>query len=147
LLKNYHGEEAMDKSSFLKIQDVIRFIEDVFGDRQSFEIEGGDAIVRSEGRRAGDIVSVRTFLEQKCSDIVFSVTICDDATDAAVKKLPEVFNNPDYLKVLRNRYREINRTELQLWKIEFLFSRLVEAENSGRHKTVFRFTVNYLGEA
>lgn len=137
----------MIKSGFLKIQDVIKFIEDVFGDRQSFEIEGGDAIVRSEGRRAGDIVSVRTFLEQKSSDIVFSVTIYDDATSDAVKKLPEVFNNPDYLKVLRNRYRELNRTEIQLWKIEFLFSRLVEAENSGRHKIVFRFTVNYGGGA
>lgn len=129
------------------IQDVVKFINDVFGERQSFEIEGGDAIIRNEGRRAEDVVTVRTFLEQKSSDIVFSVTICDDASSAAVKKLPDVFENPDYLKVLRNRFRELNRTEIQLWKIEFLFSRLAEAENNDSHKIVFRFTVNYGGEA
>lgn len=137
----------MIKSGFLKIQDVIKFIEDVFGDRQSFEIEVGDAIIRNEGRRAEDVVSVRTFLEQKSSDVVFRVTICDNTDSGVGRKFPEVFNNPDYLKVLRNKYRELNRTEIQSWKIDFLFSRPVEGSGSGKHKIILRFTVNYGEEA
>ena len=64
----------MNKSGFLRIHDVVRFVDDVFGKRQSLEIEGGDAIMRNEGRRAEDVVSVRTFLEPSSSDIVFAVT-------------------------------------------------------------------------
>lgn len=136
----------MDKSSFLKIQDVVRFIEDVFGDRQSFEIEGGDAVVRNEGRRQEDMVSVRTFLDHKSSDLVFSVTLYDETGSDASKTLPEVFSNSDYLKVLRNRYREINRTEIQFWRIDYHFSRLAEDSGGSSHQIVLRFTVRYGGE-
>ena len=135
----------MNKSSFLRIHDVVRFIKDVFGERQSLEIEGGDAIMRNEGRRAEDVVSVRTFLEPSSSDIVFSVTLFDDVSDS-FQKLPEVFSNPDYLKVLRNRYRELNRTEISYWKIDYFFSRLVDSSEKGRHKITFRFTVRYGNE-
>ena len=134
----------MNKSGLLKIQDVIRFIEDVFGNRQSFEIEGGDAVVRNEGRRHEDVVSTRTFLDHKSSDLVFSVTLYDEVGPDASKALPEVFRNPDYLKVLRNRYREINRTEIQLWQIDYHFSRLVEDSGSS-HQITLRFTVSYGG--
>ncbi|HLA28025.1 MAG TPA: hypothetical protein VJZ49_09025 [Syntrophales bacterium] len=135
----------MNKSSLLKIHDVVKFVEDVFGKRQSLEIEGWDAIIRNEGRRAEDVVSVRTFLEPSSSDIVFAVTIFDDVSDS-FKKLPEVFSNPDYLKVLRNRYRELNRTEISYWKIDYFFSRLMEGSEKGRHKITFRFTVRYGNE-
>ena len=133
----------MNRTAFFKTQDVIRFIEAVFGDQQSFEIEGGDVIMRSEGRRAEDQVTTRSFLEQKCSDIVFSVTF-DDAADTATN-LPDVFANPDYPKVLRNRYREINRTEILNWQIDYRYSRMVKASGAINHIT-FRFTVGYSGE-
>ena len=132
----------MNKSSFFRIHDVVRFVEDVFGERQSLEIEGGDAIMRNEGRRAEDVVSVRSFLESCSSDIVFSVTFFDDVSDA-FQKLPEVFGNPDYLKVLRNRYRELNRTEIPYWKIDYFYSRLVDGPEKERRKITFRFTVRY----
>ena len=135
----------MNKSGFLRIHDVVRFVDDVFGKRQSLEIEGGDAIMRNEGRRAEDVVSVRTFLEPSSSDIVFAVTFFDDVSDS-FQKLPEVFSNPDYLKVLRNRYRELNRTEISYWKIDYFFSRLMEGSEKGRHKITFRFTVRYGNE-
>ena len=135
----------MNKSSLLKIHDVVKFVEDVFGKRQSLEIEGWDAIIRNEGRRAEDVVSVRTFLEPSSSDIVFAVTIFDDVSDS-FQKLPEVFSNPDYLKVLRNRYRELNRTEISYWKIDYFFSRLVDGPEKDRHKITFRFTVRYGNE-
>ena len=134
----------MNRTAFFKTQDVIRFIEAVFGDQQSFEIEGGDVILRSEGRRAADLVSTRTFLEQKCSNIVFSITFDDDAADTA-KNLPDVFANPDYPKVLRNRYREINRTEILHWQIEYHYERIVKAPDV-RNRITFRFTVGYSGE-
>ena len=140
-----HRGEDMNKSSFFRIHDVVRFVEDVFGESQSLEIEGGDTIMRSEGRRAEDVISVRTFLESSSSDIVFSVTFFDDVSDA-FQKLPEVFGNPDYLKVLRNRYRELNRTEISYWKIDYFFSRLVDGPEKGRHKITFRFTVRYGNE-
>lgn len=135
----------MEKSSFFKIQDVIRFIEDIFGDRQSFEIEGGDNIIRSEGRRHEDMISAKTFLDHKSSDLVFSVTLYDEAGSDAPKTLPDVFSNPDYLKVLRNRYREINRTEIQFWQINFHFSRL-GGDSGNSHQIIFRFTVRYGNE-
>ena len=135
----------MNKSGFLRIHDVVRFVDDVFGKRQSLEIEGGDAIMRNEGRRAEDVVSVRTFLEPSSSDIVFAVTFFDDVSDS-FQKLPEVFSNPDYLKVLRNRYRELNRTEISYWEIDYFFSRLVDGSDKGRHKITFRFTVRYGNE-
>jgi hypothetical protein len=136
----------MNKSGFFKIQDVIKFIEDVFGNRQSFEIEGGDAVVRNEGRRQEDMMAVKTFLDHNSSDIVFSVTLCDEAGSDTSKALPEVFSNPDYLKVLRNKYREINRTEIQTWRIDYHFSHLAEDSGSSSQQIVFRFTVHYGGE-
>ena len=135
----------MKKGSFLKIQDVIKFIEDIFGAGQSFEIEGGDVVVRSEGRRQEDMISTRTFLDHHSSDLIFSVTLCDKAGSDASKTLPEVFSNSDYLKVLRNRYREINRTEIQSWRIDYHLSRLVEDSGGSSHQTTFRFTVRYGG--
>jgi hypothetical protein len=135
----------MNKSSFLKIQDVIRFMEDVFGDGQSFEIESGDAIVRNEGRRQEDVMSTRTFLEHNSSDLIFSVTLNGEAGFDTSKALPEFFSNPDYCKILRNKYREINRTEIQLWQIDYRFSRQVE-DSGISHQITFRFTVRYSGE-
>ena len=131
----------MNRTAFFKTQDVIRFIEAVFGDQQSFEIEGGDAILRSEGRRTEDQVTARTFLEQTCSDIVFSVTFEDDAASGA-KNLPDVFANPDYPKVLRNRYREVNRTEILNWQIDYRYARIVKAPGA-INRITFRFTVGY----
>ncbi len=136
----------MNKSSFIKIQDVIKFIEDVFGKGQSFEIEGGDSVVRNEGRRQEDMVSLRTFLDHKSSDIVFSITFCDEAGADAQKHLPDIFSNPDYCKVLRNKYREINRTEIQLWQIDYNFSHRMDG-SAGRNSVTFRFTVRYGSES
>ena len=136
----------MNKSGFFKIQDVIKFIEDVFGNRQSFEIEGGDAVVRNEGRRQEDMMAVRTFLDHDSSDLVFSVTLYDETGSDTSKALPEVFSNPDYLKVLRNKYREINRTEIQSWRIDYHFSRLAEDSGGSSQQIVSRFTVRYGGE-
>ncbi|MCG6536539.1 MAG: hypothetical protein L7F78_17995 [Syntrophales bacterium LBB04] len=132
----------MHRSGFLRIQHVIKFIEEVFGDNLSFEIEGADEVIRNEGRRTEDMSSTRTFLEQRCSNIAFNITFCDDTPSDGAKSLPEVFTNPDFPKILRNRYREINRTEIQYWKIDYSFSRLVEAEGN-RHQVSFRFTVGY----
>ncbi|HLA05504.1 MAG TPA: hypothetical protein VJZ16_05945 [Syntrophales bacterium] len=135
----------MNKSSFLKIYDVVRFVEDVFGERQPLEIEGGDSVMRNEGRRAEEVVSVRTFLESNSSDVLFSVTFFDDVSDA-FQKLPEVFGNTDYFKVLRNRYRELKRTEISYWKIDYFYSRLVDGPEKGGHKITFSFTVRYGNE-
>jgi hypothetical protein len=135
----------MNRSGFFNIQHVTKFIEEVFGENLSFEIEGADEVIRNEGRRMEDITSTRTFLEQRCSNIVFSIAFCDDAPSEGLKTMPEIFSNPDYPKVLRNRYREINRTEIQYWKIDYNFSRLVEAEGN-RHQIAFRFTVGYSEE-
>ncbi len=135
----------MNRTAFFKTQDVIRFIEAVFGDKQSFEIEGSDAILRSEGRRAEDQVTARTFLEQKSSDIVFSVTFEDDAASTA-NNLPDVFANPDYPKVLRNKYRELNRTEISNWQIDFRYARIVKAPGA-INRITFRFTVGYRVES
>ena len=134
----------MYKGSFLIIQDAIRFIEDVFGEKQSFEIESGDAITRNEGRRQGDVTSANTFLEHSGSEFVFSVTLDDEGGFDASSVMPEVFSNPDYCKVLRNRYRELNRTEIQLWRIDYHFSRKVESSVIS-HRVTFRFTVRYCG--
>ncbi len=136
----------MNKSSFMRINEVIRFMEAVFGEKQSFEIEAGDELIRSEGRRAEDMVAARTFLEQRSSEVVFSVTFTDSAGSEAAQCLPEVFSNPDYVRVLRNKYRELNRTEIQYWKIDYRFSRIAEA-NETRHNVVFRFTVGYGSES
>ncbi len=135
----------MNKSSFLRIGEVVRFIETVFGDKQSFEIGGGDELIRSEGRRAEDMATARTFLEQKSSNITFSITFRDDDHSGMASSLPDVFSNPDYARVLRNKYRELNRTEIQYWKIDFLFTRTVHG-NKSDHQVVFRFTVGYGGE-
>jgi len=135
----------MNKGSFLKIHDVVRFIEDVFGSKQSFEIESGDAILRNDGRREEDSVTKSTFLEYDSSDLVFSVTIYDDAGFDTTQILPPVFNSPDYCKALRNRYREVNRTEIKYWHVDYQFSRLVEPSGH-KHKMTFRFTVRYCGE-
>ncbi len=135
----------MNKSSFMRINEVIRFIEAAFGENQSFEIESGDELIRSEGRRAEDMVATRTFLEQKSSVIVFSVTFSDREGSKTAKCLPEVFSNPDYVRVLRNKYRELNRSEIQYWKIDYRFIRVADAKEHS-HKVVFRFTVGYGSE-
>ncbi len=132
----------MNKNSFLRTQHVIKFIEEVFGDQISFEIEGADEVIRNEGRRMEDTMTMRTFLEQKSSNLLFRITFCDAAAPNGAKCLPDIFTNPDFPKVLRNKYREINRTEIQYWKIDFNFSRLVEGTGY-QHQVTFTFTVGY----
>ncbi len=133
------------KNAFLRMQDAVKFIEALFGRQQPFEIRCGDEIIRNEGRRADDLVVTRTFLEQRTTDICFTITFQDSEAADRIKCLPDIFKNPDYPKVLRNRYRELNRTEIKHWKIDCRFSRLGEGEGS-RHQVSFDFTVSYGGE-
>jgi len=127
-----------------KIQHVAKFIEDVYGPQQSFELKGGDEVIRSEGRRSEDVTTARTFLEQKANQIVFAVNIRDLDGDDMSQGLPTVFTNPDYPKVLRNRYRELNRTEIKHWKIDYHYFRNAGAEGKGS-EIAFNFTVVYGG--
>jgi hypothetical protein len=130
------------KNALLLIKDVVKFIEDVFGSGQFFEIHCGDEIMRSEGRRADDVTGSRTFLEQKTTGISFSVTCCFDSAVEGLAGLPAVFTNPDYPKVLRHRYRELNRTEIKFWKIDCRLAQLPEG-GEGRQEVTFDFTVDY----
>lgn len=134
------------KNAILRIKDVIIFVEDVFGRGQLFEIHCGDEIIRSEGRRADDVTASRTFLEQRTTEIYFSVT-CGGATAGGLfESLPAVFANPDYPKVLRHRYRELNRTEIKFWKIDCRLGPVPE-EGEGGQQITFEFTVDYGDEA
>jgi len=126
------------------IQHVTKFIEDVYGPQQSFELKGGDEVIRSEGRRSEDVTTARTFLEQKANQIVFAVNIRDLGSDDMSQGLPIVFTNPEYPKVLRNRYRELNRTEIKHWKIDYHYLRNKGAEGK-RSEIAFNFTVVYGG--
>ena len=135
----------MINTGLLKIQHVMKFIEDVFGRQQSFEVRGGDEVIRSEGRRLEDVTTTRTFLEQRANEIIFTVNFRDIDGVVASQGLPAVFANPDYPKVLRNRYRELNRTEIKYWKIDYHYSHVTEA-GSSRHQVAFHFTVAYGGE-
>jgi hypothetical protein len=135
----------MINTGLAKIQHVVKFIEDVFGRQQSFEVRGSDEVIRNEGRRMEDVTSTRTFLEQRANEIIFTVNFQDlDGADAS-QGLPAVFTNPDYPKVLRNRYRELNRTEIQYWKIDYNYA-LIAEEGSNRYQVTFLFTVDYGGE-
>jgi hypothetical protein len=135
----------MINTGLAKIQHVMKFIEDVFGRQQSFEVLGSDEVIRNEGRRLEDVTSTRTFLEQRANEIVFTVNFRDiDGPDPS-QGLPAVFTNPDYPKVLRNRYRELNRTEIKYWKIDYNYALIAEAGKS-RHQIAFHFTVSYGGE-
>ena len=123
----------------------MKFIEDVFGRQQSFEVLGSDEVIRNEGRRLEDVTATRTFLEQRANEIVFTVNFRDlDGPDPS-QGLPAVFTNPDYPKVLRNRYRELNRTEIKYWKIDYNYALIAEAGRN-RHQVTFHFTVSYGGE-
>lgn len=114
---------------------VVNFVKDIFGEGPIIEIEGGDSITRNEGRRMEDIAAARSFLEYKSQDLLFRVIY--ETQDGEVRvRLPAVFNNPDYVKVLRNRFRELNRVEIQYWQIDFLFRR--EGTKEG---LILRFTV------
>jgi hypothetical protein len=135
----------MINTGLARIQHVMKFIEDVFGRQQSFEVLGSDEVIRNEGRRLEDVTSTRTFLEQRANEIVFTVNIRDlDGPDPS-QGLPAVFTNPDYPKVLRNRYRELNRTEIKYWKIDYNYALIAEAGRK-RHQVAFHFTVSYGGE-
>jgi len=128
-----------------KIKHVMKFIEDVFGHKQSFEVLGSDEVIRNEGRRLEDVTTTRTFLEQRANEIVFTVNFRNlDGSDPA-HGLPAVFANPDYPKVLRNRYRELNRREILYWKIDYNYAFIAEA-GSNRHQVAFHFSVAYGGE-
>jgi hypothetical protein len=135
----------MINTGLAKIQHVMKFIEDVFGHQQSFEVLGSDEVIRNEGRRSEDVASTRTFLEQRANEIVFTVNFRNLDGSAPSQGLPAVFSNPDYPKVLRNRYRELNRVELKYWKIDYSYALIAEA-GSIRHQVTFRFTVSYGGE-
>lgn len=135
----------MINTGLAKIEHVIKFVEDVFGRQQSFEVRGSDEVIRNEGRRMEDVVSTRTFLEQRATEIVFTVNFPDIEGADAFQGLPAVFTNTDYPKVLRNRYRELNRTEIQYWKIDYNYA-LIAAEGNNRHRVTFHFTVAYGGE-
>ena len=134
------------KNAILRIKDVVRFIEDVFGRGQLFVINCGDEIIRSEGRRVDDMTASRVFLEQKTTEIVFAVTCCYDVAAGGMECLPSVFANPDYPKVLRHRYRELNRTEIKFWKIDCRLGQIPE-DGEGRQEVTFEFTVDYGKEA
>lgn len=125
----------MKKTGLLMIPEVVNFVREVFGAEQTLEIESGDTIIRNEGRRVEDIAASRSFLEYKSSAIVFRV-ILDEEEGEVRKRLPPVFSNPDYVKVLRNKFREINRVEIQYWQLDFLFKKRGEKEG-----ITFVFTV------
>ena len=135
----------MINAGLIKIQHVAKFVEDVFGPQQSFEIKGSDEVIRSEGRRTEDATTAKTFLEQRANEIIFTVNFQDLDGAEAPQGLPAVFANPDYPKVLRNRYRELNRTEIKYWKVDYHYSHVAEA-GSSRHQVAFHFTVAYGGE-
>lgn len=135
----------MINTGLVKIQHVMKFIEDVFGCQQSFEIRSSDEVIRNEGRRLEDVTSARTFLEQRANEIIFTVNFRDLDGSDPFQGLPAVFTNPDYPKMLRNRYRELNRTEIKYWKIDYNYALITEAERS-RHQVAFHFTVSYGGE-
>lgn len=135
----------VNKNAILRIREVIKFIEDVFGRGQLFEIHCGDEIVRSEGRRADDMTVSRTFLEQRTTEISFAVTCCYDVAAEGIDDLPAVFANHDYPKILRHKYRELNRTEIKLWKIDCRLGQVPEA-GEGRQEITFEFTVDYASE-
>ena len=135
----------MINTGLAKIEHVIKFVEDIFGCQQAFEVRGSDEVIRNEGRRLEDVTTTRTFLEQRATEIVFTVKFQDlDGADA-FQGLPAVFANTDYPKVLRNRYRELNRTEIQYWKIDYSYA-LIADEGNSRHHFTFDFTVAYGGE-
>jgi hypothetical protein len=135
----------MINTGLAKIKHVMKFIEDVFGRQQSFEVLGSDEVIRNEGRRSEDVTTTKTFLEQRANEIVFTVNFRNLDGSEPAQGLPAVFANPDYPKVLRNRYRELNRAEIKYWKIDYNYGLLAEA-GSIRHQVTFRFTVAYGGE-
>lgn len=131
----------MRNNAYLQIMDALKFVDEVFGPEQAVEILCGDKIVRSEGRRAEDVMSTRTFLDVSTTELRFTVTCEEGKSAGARKEIQDLFANPDYPKVLRNRYRELNRREIKFWKMDCHFRRSGGGQKD--NDFIIEFTVSY----
>jgi hypothetical protein len=132
----------MDLSEFVKIQDVKRFVDAVFGEKAPFSVESSESIEKNISRRVEDRSVLKSYIAAKSSDMTFWISISEKDGEDVSRYLPEIFGKPDYSKLLRDKFREINKVDVELWNIEFNFIRSIESE-SIIHEIKIKFTVRY----
>jgi hypothetical protein len=127
---------------FVKIQDIKRFVDTVFGEKLSFSVDSSETIQKNISRRVEDRAILKSYLASKSSDLIFTVFLSEKETEPEAKYLPDIFGKPDYSKLLRDKFREINKVDIEYWNIEYTFILSREAE-ANICEINLKFTIRY----
>lgn len=132
----------MNLSEFVKIQDIKRFVDIVFGEKMSFSVESSETIEKNISRRTEDRALLKSYLASKSGDLTFTVYLSEKETAGTAKFLSDIFGKPDYSRILREKFKEINKVDVECWNIEYIFARANESD-SNMHEIKLKFTVRY----